>query len=214
MASEFKPGGNFVRTASNCSKAPQEDSNSQQMQELVEANANWKKYNNERDAYVKRLLEEAALKDGKISDLQAQVTAANKKYQTSEESRKQLEKDKAELAGQLQELTKKSDEASSSSELLLVREEQVKAYKEDFESERRDRERAQSRLADVEMELEIVKRELQQYNLREMQDLNQRRQASLEYQRLDYLKKNPQSVYQMDHFEDRNPEDGEDEIDG
>lgn len=79
----------------------------------------------------------------------------------------QLEKDKAELATQLrntmeklQELSTRSTEASSSSELLVLREEQVKAYKEDFESERRDRERAQSRLADVEMELEIVKREV------------------------------------------------------
>lgn len=86
----------------------------------------------------------------------------------------QLEKDKEQLRNEMdkvqlqlrnemdkvQELTKRLDKPNSEcNELLLVRE-QVKAYKEDFESERRDRERAQSRLADVEMELEIVKREV------------------------------------------------------
>lgn len=58
--------------------------------QLVEANTNWQKYNSERDAYVKRLLEEAAAKDAKISELQTQVTATNQKYQISEESRKQV----------------------------------------------------------------------------------------------------------------------------
>lgn len=58
--------------------------------QLVEANSNWEKYNSEREAYVKQLQEETALKDKKISDLQAQVAAANKKYEISEESRKQV----------------------------------------------------------------------------------------------------------------------------
>lgn len=217
MASEFSPNGHFVKTANHCSNGTEDD----RVRELLEANTNWQKYDNEREVHIKRLQEENASKDKRISELQAQVAAANKMCQTSEESRKQLEKEKTELAGELrkamdkvQELTNRLGDAGASSELLQVREEQVKAYKEDFESERRDRERAQSRLADVEMELEIVKRELRQYNLREMEDLHQRRQASLEYHRQEYLSKNPQSVYQRDHYDDRNPEDGEDEIDG
>lgn len=65
---------------------------------------------------------------------------------------------------EVQMLSKKNKELerhlqSSSQETVALRE-QAKAFKEDFESERRDRERAQSRLADLEMELSLVKREV------------------------------------------------------
>lgn len=91
---------------------------------------------------------------------------------------------------------------------------QAAAYKEDFESERRDRERAQSRIGDLEMELSIVKRELHQYNLREMQNLQQRRQAALDFHRQEYERTHPNaSVYASDGHRPMNDGEGEDEVD-
>jgi len=95
---------------------------------------------------------------------------------------------------------------------------QLVFYKEDFESERRDRERAQSRLADVEQKLSLAQRQLQQYEMQSMQSLAQRREAALSLHREEYERKQqpvaPSSslvsrgVYQSD-----GPSEGYDEID-
>lgn len=86
--------------------------------------------------------------------------------------------------------------------------EQVRTFREDFESERRDREQAQSRIASLESELATIKQQQQQRNIQTMQDLYERRQAKLEYYRQQYEQQPHQNV-----FTSTGSDEGEDEID-
>lgn len=139
----------------------------------------------------------------------------NKQLEEKDNQIKELTRENGHLQQTLQQNIELENQLQSRDQQISFLQAQAMAYQEDFESERRDRERAQSRIADLEMELSIVKRELHQYNLREMQNLQQRRQAALEFHRQEYERSNPRpvGVYASDGHRPRNDEEGEDEID-
>lgn len=110
------------------------------------------------------------------------------------------------LQHQLAEKVKRINSLEDNEAMLR---EQVRAFREDFESERRDKEHAQSRVASLESELAAIKQQLQQQNIQSMQDLYERRQAKLEYHRQQYEQQPHHPVFTGS----TGSEDCEDEID-
>ena len=84
-------------------------------------------------------------------------------------------------------------------ERLQMLEHQVQLCTEDFESERHDRERAQARVEELEQELRIVRRQLEQFQGRQMDEIAERRRQALNYYREEYERAHPgyQNVHGM-----------------
>lgn len=92
------------------------------------------------------------------------------------------------LRGQIVETAPGAPGASSISDkdTIAVLEQQVEILTEDFRSERSDRERAQSRIAELQQELNVVKRQLQQYQTEQMHDIHHRRAEALQQYQNEY----------------------------
>jgi len=133
------------------------------------------------------------------SQQEAYVMKVMEEYQALQQENKNLQ----------QELRLKTEELNSANSEILVLREQANSYAEDFASERKDRERAQSRLDDLETEYELTKRHLQQYELQHMQSIGQRRQAALELHKIEYERKHPNHTVVSDDVVC----DGDDELD-
>jgi len=58
------------------------------------------------------------------------------------------------------QLTEKIQRINSLEDNELMLREQMRTFREDFESERRDREQAQSRIASLESEMEVLKQQV------------------------------------------------------
>ena len=79
----------------------------------------------------------------------------------------------------------------------------------ELENERRLRLEAEEKVRRLEMELDILNREIRLRNVQEMQSLHNRRMAALEEYRLEYERTHPY----RSSCPPRRVEDGEDEID-
>jgi hypothetical protein len=117
-------------------------------------------------------------------------------------------------------LKQKQEQVSVDPEQVVMLQAQLVFYKEDFETERKDRERAQARLADSEQQLAVARKQLQQYERQQMQSASQRRITMLALHRDEYNALHrtdaaaplaSRGVYQTDS--PLPPEDGYDEID-
>jgi len=86
-----------------------------------------------------------------------------------------------------------TDQSRADKEHMEMLEAQLGFYREDFESERRDRERAQCKLAEVEQKLSLAQRQLKQYEIQSMHSLSQRREAALALHREEYERKHTAS---------------------
>lgn len=76
-------------------------------------------------------------------------------------------------------------------ERIQMLEHQVQLCTEDFESERHDRERAQTKIEELEQELRIVRRQLDQFQGRQMEEMAERRRQALNYYRDEYSRTHP-----------------------
>jgi len=92
------------------------------------------------------------------------------------------------------------------------------AFTEDFQNERKDREAAQSRVAELEDQVGRLQREIRQYADHEMEDIRRRRDEALERCRREYQQTHPGSqtgnLYQTDSSLPMDEEAGEDTVDG
>ncbi|XP_014769427.1 centrosomal protein of 55 kDa [Octopus bimaculoides] len=90
--------------------------------EVQQANKKWRVYNNQREAFYRKLI--------------SQLNVTKKDY--SDQSSRTIQS---------------YDDVKKNEEELLALKTQVKIYAEDFENERKDREKAQSRISDLESEI-------------------------------------------------------------
>lgn len=99
-------------------------------------------------------------------------------------------------------------------EHIQVLKEQNIVYSEDFINERRDREAAQSKVAQLETEILALKNVIREYETQKMEDIRRRRDEALERYRLEYQHQHPGSgVYQTDDVNVFDEEMGEDVVD-
>jgi hypothetical protein len=172
-------------------------------------------------------------KNEKNTDNQkAYIASLTAKLQHANEENLRLTTEKSQLEQQVHDyqdrliqaeitLKQKQELRSVDPEQVVMLQAQLVFYKEDFETERKDRERAQARLADSEQQLAMARRQLQQYERQQMQSASQRRTAALAFHRDEYntlhrIETYPplasRGVYQTDSPLTV-PEDGYDEID-
>lgn len=166
----------------------------QKVKEITEMNKRWQEYNNQREAYVKKLLTdlndlqnrvaESAGNQGNVIPHETQVEMnrildearrltrevdEQKRATTravNERDRYKRDLDNANgvissLRNELQEIKRRmtSGSALESSETINALKAQIRICTEDFESERRDRERAVAKISKLEHELERCKKE-------------------------------------------------------
>ena len=141
---------------------------------------------------------------GGEAELEASQVAAfhwKKKSEEEESLRKHLEKVNRRQQLFIQDLQRAADQDSCSCakkhqqqqrpedrERIELLENQVQVFSEDFDQERRDRERAQSRIAELEMEVRLLHQQLSQFQTSHMSYLADRRQATMDAYRDEYAR--------------------------
>ncbi|KAM6360957.1 LOW QUALITY PROTEIN: TNFAIP3-interacting protein 2 [Alca torda] len=130
----------------------QDENRIKQKAHVEDLNAKWQKYDASRDEYVKRL--HLQLKEMK-SQLEQQLLHVNHSALNKllEEKMNECIKTKREL-----EDVKKASEGDN--ERIQMLEQQVLVYKDDFTSERSDRERAQSKIQELQAEVACLQHQL------------------------------------------------------
>ena len=86
--------------------------------------------------------------------------------------------------------------------LIQSLKDQLYKYQEDFKLEEQKHEIALKRIAVLEQELRIVERQLQQYQLHQMEDIAARRQAALQYYKEEYMRTHPHAEPSNRSFDD------------
>ncbi|XP_013393732.1 TNFAIP3-interacting protein 2 isoform X2 [Lingula anatina] len=173
-----------------------------QLHKVFEANMKWQVYDSQRDHYVATLMEQLEdlkekLQQAKSStnlDEAAQreidkiLLASKDKVTAIEEEKIQLEDDlrkfkqlceqKEQRIRQLEAQLR--ERQGGDKDVVEALKQQILLCTEDFEAERRDRERAQGKIFDLETELQLLRRQLEMYEGEAVQSMNSRRQAALE----------------------------------
>ncbi|XP_070256392.1 TNFAIP3-interacting protein 2 isoform X1 [Myotis yumanensis] len=116
----------------------------QKVTHVEDLNAKWQRYDASRDEYVRELR-------AQLRGLQAPQPEAELMRKEIARLNRQLEERISECAGAAREL-------AAARERAQMLEQQVLAYKDDFSSERADRERAQSRIQELEDEVAALRR--------------------------------------------------------
>ena len=70
-------------------------------------------------------------------------------------------------------------------------ERQLRLCRDDFKAEEREKKRAQAHIIDLQQELRIVHRQLDQFQGKQMQEIAIRRQQALQYYREEYERTHP-----------------------
>lgn len=111
-----------------------------------------------------------------------------------------LSKETQELRRFIENITAVHDlEGTEAKEKIQVLKQQTLTYSEDFENERRDREAAQSLVADLEKEVSSLKKLVQSYETKQMDEICRRREEALERYRREYYLSHPTTgLYQTD----------------
>ncbi|XP_064305067.1 TNFAIP3-interacting protein 2 isoform X1 [Phalacrocorax carbo] len=135
----------------------------QKVAHVEDLNAKWQKYDASRDEYVKRL--HLQLKEMKSQlDLQHGITSAqtNSDLMHKEIFRlnKLLEEKMNECIKTKRELEDVKKASEGDNERIQMLEQQVLVYKDDFTSERSDRERAQSKIQELQAEVACLQHQL------------------------------------------------------
>lgn len=93
-------------------------------------------------------------------------------------------------------------------------EHQILLYEEDVESEKREKEKAQCRVKELEQELRITRRQLDTFQSCQGREIEERRDAAMRYYREEYERQHP-NYQHLSYLEDEPEETGEglDEID-
>jgi len=178
-----------------------------QMKQLVETNTRWQQYNEQREKHVRELQALVQEMQDKIEstqnnippDRQQQIEqmihSAQQQAEAAEQEKNRVQRVNQQLQQVVNDQERKLQEMEAQLQAALARgphgqrpedrdrihmlEAQVQICTEDFESERQDRERAQKRIADLEQELSLHKRQLEQFQTNHMTRLYQQRMASL-----------------------------------
>jgi DNA repair exonuclease SbcCD ATPase subunit len=137
-------------------------------------------------------------------------------------TKRRLEESERSRLAQDEQVTKQRQVYEADISLLNT---QLNVFQEDFDTEKQQRLRTEAQLTELQAELALTQQQLRQYNLQQMQNIHQRREAALAQHRMQYertaaaLAPRPtaavgRSPYQSDGLHSDVDEDGEDEIDG
>lgn len=132
------------------------------MKELVDMNLNWQKYNALQEKHVQEL-------HNKVEQMQQKLTTAE---DNSQRLNQQLQEENNRLKAMMEKLRLQNDvlqaavevkgKASGEMERAQLLEAQLMVYREDFLTERKDRETAQARVVQLEMELLELTKQMRQ----------------------------------------------------
>ncbi|KFV87022.1 TNFAIP3-interacting protein 2, partial [Struthio camelus australis] len=135
----------------------------QKVAHVEDLNAKWQKYDASRDEYVKRLhLQLKELKSQR--EQQHGITSAQTNYELMQKEifrlNKLLEEKMNECIIAKRELEDVKKASEGDNERIQMLEQQVLVYKDDFTSERSDRERAQSKIQELQAEVACLQHQL------------------------------------------------------
>ncbi|KAM7158268.1 TNFAIP3-interacting protein 2 isoform 1-T1 [Molossus nigricans] len=117
----------------------------QKVTHVEDLNAKWQRYDASRDEYVR--------------ELRAQLRAVRAPEPEAELLRKEISRLNRQLEERISECSGVSKELAEARERAGMLEQQILAYKDDFTSERADRERAQSRIQELEDQVAALQRQ-------------------------------------------------------
>ncbi|XP_013419254.1 TNFAIP3-interacting protein 1 [Lingula anatina] len=211
---------------------------------VMGGNMHWQVYNTQRDHYVNTLMQQLDHLKLEVSESHEKHAGT-----CDEEMREDAERTIASVKAKIDEIHREKevlkDELMHFKELCDVKDRHIKELEtqverqsppsspttaghlrtqiqictEDFEAERKDRERAQARIRDLEEEIELLKRQLSMFQQTAMSQMKSRREAALARYRREYEAQHPEYREQNRCLEgntvvDRNDlEGGFDEID-
>ncbi|XP_013413051.1 TNFAIP3-interacting protein 1-like [Lingula anatina] len=115
---------------------------------------------------------------GKIFDLETELQLLRRQLEDDLRKFKQLCEQKEQRIRQLEAQLR--ERQGGDKDVVEALKQQILLCTEDFEAERRDRERAQGKIFDLETELQLLRRQLEMYEGEAVQSMNSRRQAALE----------------------------------
>lgn len=165
----------------------------EKLSELVKMNKRWQEYMSQKERYWQQM-ETNHVQPERIQAINAALEDASRRLQKLEKEKKQLQEELDErnqqLINQSSELTKlqtavhygnmghDDDHLRSDAETISALKAQIQICTEDFESERRDREKAQNRVAELEAEMSQYKRSSRSDEGRLPQSLFEQRNTS------------------------------------
>ncbi|XP_013399655.1 TNFAIP3-interacting protein 1-like [Lingula anatina] len=211
---------------------------------VMGGNMHWQVYNTQRDHYVNTLMQqldhlklevseshekhagscdEEMLEDAErtIASVKAKIDEIHREKEVLKDELmhfKELCDVKDRHIKELETQVERQSPPSSPTTAGLLRT-KIQICTEDFEAERKDRERAQARIRDLEEEIELLKRQLSMFQQTAMSQMKSRREAALARYRREYEAQHPEYREQNRCLEgntvvDRNDlEGGFDEID-
>ncbi|XP_013402111.1 TNFAIP3-interacting protein 2 isoform X2 [Lingula anatina] len=191
-----------------------------QLTEVVQANMKWQVYNSQRDAFVVTLQRQISnlkcqvdrskqspvgeLNEDTQREIDKILISTKEKVNAIQEEKEALEDELrkfkllcnqkeqriAELEEQVRHLSSNASRAED--DITEMLKQQIRLCTEDFEAERRDRELAQSKISDLETQLELLKRQLDMYeNSAATAMANQREAALINYKQKYYGNQTP-----------------------
>jgi centrosomal protein CEP55 len=179
----------------------------QECKEMLDTNKRWNLYNEQRENYIRQLLTELkqvrtqleamtttpSLSEEQQREFDRLLQISKENVEKVEQEKVKIEDENRELRLQIERLVAEMDRIKSRSgrstedqDRIHMLEAQVQICTEDFESERRDRERAQARINEMENEMDLIKRQLEQFQTSHMTHLYNQRMAALSNYQNDY----------------------------
>ena len=175
---------------------------SQKLKSAAETNQRWQKFSDQREEYVKTLTKEndeikkklniKGIVGLKQSTPEDQLHAVNAKLIKVSEEKTMLEEQNRSLSTQLrnhkdiiarmkEQISIQSDTSVNEyTERINMLEHQVRICAEDFETERKDREKAQAQIALLQNELKSAQEQLRRYQVSDMNRMHYERLAALQ----------------------------------